>query len=390
MFRRSQGPCLGDEALRFFKFQIIQSTPENDFLPEHQAIIAKQPSVMGRFLGLFICLLMLLIILLAFLFSMDIVAVAEGKLVSKAGTQMVRSSVMGEIVDVSVVNGDKVNQGQTLMTLDHDDYLAEKQMLDDFILDTQLDIARLKALALDDPEAGFEPPQNASAKLIAQARDRLRTSQYYYQTQIDGLKMAQGDSNQPNLSDTSIRVSAFKAEFHEKRYQNLQKAEATLKELQASLTKVNEAIDARIIKAPIGGVVQGLKIKDSGMVIEPLQEIMMIAPDTQMLVAEILIKSKDRGFIQVGQAVDVKVESFPYTRHGAIKGRVEYIAQDAIALKEQGLFFPARVSLELDAVDLPLSLGMTLSTSILTGKRRMISYLLSPLEQYQTESVRER
>ena len=376
--------------MTFFRFKLIQSRPEDDFLPEHQAIIKKQPSVMGRFLGLSISLLMLVSIALSIVFSIDIVAVAEGKLVSKAGTQVIRSQVMGDVSEVFVRNGDHVSKGQVLMTLDHDDYLAEKQMLDDFILDTHLDIARLEALASDDPESAFEPPKGASAVLISKARDRLRTSQYYYQTQIEGLTIAPSEKGQPNLSDTSVRVRAFKAEFQEKRYQNLQKAEATLKELQASLAKVNEAIEVRSFGAPIEGYVQGLNIKEVGMVIEPLQEVMVIAPDTQRLAAEIMIQAKDRGFIEVGQLVDVKIESFPYTRHGAIKGRIDYIAQDAIATKAQGLLFPAQVSLLLDEVNLPLSLGMTLSASILTGQRRLISYLLSPLEQYQTESLRER
>lgn len=37
-----------------------------------------------------------------------------------------------------------------------------------------------------------------------------------------------------------------------------------------------------------------------------------------------------------------------------------------------------------------LSAGMAINAEIKTGRRRVIDYLLSPLQQYQSEAMRER
>ncbi|MEJ7805725.1 MAG: hypothetical protein WKG03_07385 [Telluria sp.] len=60
-----------------------------------------------------------------------------------------------------------------------------------------------------------------------------------------------------------------------------------------------------------------------------------------------------------------------------------------------GLVFPARVRLQqahliIDGVRVALTPGMSLSVEIKTGKRRVIDYLLSPLQTRSNEAMRER
>ena len=110
---------------------------------------------------------------------------------------------------------------------------------------------------------------------------------------------------------------------------------------------------------------------------------------------EATVLNKDIGFIRTGQRATVKVESFPYTRYGNLEGIVEAVSHDAAQDEKLGLVFPARVrlvedSLMVDGVKVGLSPGMSLSVEIKTGKRRLIDYLLSPLKQHGTESMRER
>lgn len=104
-----------------------------------------------------------------------------------------------------------------------------------------------------------------------------------------------------------------------------------------------------------------------------------------------------RGLVLLAQfqAVTVKVESFPYTRYGYLTGKAVSVSHDAMQDENLGLVFPARVKLEqatlnIDGVSVRLSTGMSLSAEIKTGKRRVIDYLLSPLQQHTTESMRER
>lgn len=108
-----------------------------------------------------------------------------------------------------------------------------------------------------------------------------------------------------------------------------------------------------------------------------------------------MILNKDVGFVLPGQAVEVKVDSFPYTRFGTLSGEVKHVSRDAMEDQQQGLVFPARIRLNSDRLSVEgksvrLSAGMAVSVEIKTGRRRVIDYLLSPLQEYQSEALRER
>lgn len=104
---------------------------------------------------------------------------------------------------------------------------------------------------------------------------------------------------------------------------------------------------------------------------------------------------QDIGFVRPGQAVTIKVESFPYTRYGYLTGTVTSVSHDAAQDEQLGLVFPARVKVDdprlvVDGTPITLSAGMSLGVEIKTGKRRVIDYLLSPLQRHGSEAFQER
>ena len=149
------------------------------------------------------------------------------------------------------------------------------------------------------------------------------------------------------------------------------------------------------LRAPVDGTVQQLAIHTIGGVVTPAQPLLVVVPDEESLEVEAVILNKDIGFVRPGQEVTVKVESFPYTRYGYLTGTVDTVSHDAAQDEKMGLVFPARVRLQrthlaIDGVRVDLTPGMNLSVEISTGKRRVIDYLLSPLQQHATEAIRER
>jgi len=91
----------------------------------------------------------------------------------------------------------------------------------------------------------------------------------------------------------------------------------------------------------------------------------------------------------------VKVETFPFTKYGTLRGTVIQVSGDAIQDEKRGLVYAARVKLEratlnVDGKIVNLSPGMAVTAEIKTGKRRVIEYFLAPLIQYGGESLRER
>jgi len=102
---------------------------------------------------------------------------------------------------------------------------------------------------------------------------------------------------------------------------------------------------------------------------------------------------------------EVKFETFPYTRYGTVPATVTNITADAVVRDPKdangnpspggGAVFPATLTLSQDTIlvdgkRIKLAPGMNLTAEIKTGKRRVIEYLLSPVQTYAQESLRER
>ena len=92
--------------------------------------------------------------------------------------------------------------------------------------------------------------------------------------------------------------------------------------------------------------------------------------------------------MNVGQPVQVKVETFPFTIYGIIDGQVLTISHDAIQEKG-GLVYSTRVSM-VEQKLVNLMPGVSVTVEIKTGTRRTIEYFLSPLLKSAQESIRVR
>jgi membrane fusion protein, hemolysin D len=109
--------------------------------------------------------------------------------------------------------------------------------------------------------------------------------------------------------------------------------------------------------------------------------------------------NKDVGFVRVNQEVVVKLEAYPFTRFGYLSGIVETVSADAIIDQQRGLVYPVRIRITSNDVKIPgmdgvkpasLSPGMAATVEIKTGKRRVISFLLSPIAKAVREAGKER
>ena len=97
----------------------------------------------------------------------------------------------------------------------------------------------------------------------------------------------------------------------------------------------------------------------------------------------------------MGQQAAVKLEAFPFTRYGSVPGRVRSISRDAVQDKELGLVYTATIILDRSTIDtdgrrMTLSPGLAATVDVRTGSRRIISYLLSPLQSSIAQAGRER
>ncbi|SDC09351.1 HlyD family type I secretion periplasmic adaptor subunit [Acinetobacter boissieri] len=177
-------------------------------------------------------------------------------------------------------------------------------------------------------------------------------------------------------------------------FDQLRQANEQIPQLGAELLKSQQRKGFMQITSPVDGTVQQLATHTLGGVVTAAQPLMTIVPQDQLEV-EAIVPNKDIGFIHAGQEAVIKVESFPYTRYGYLTGKVKSVSFDAVENKDLGLVYSAIITLDrdklnIDGKEVRLDAGMNVSAEIKTGKRRVISYLLSPLQTKVDESMRER
>src|SRR5205085_8620243 len=141
------------------------------------------------------------------------------------------------------------------------------------------------------------------------------------------------------------------------------------------------------------GTVQQVAVHTDGGVVTPAQVLMVIVPKDAQVTADVVIDNKDIGFVNAGQVAAIKLETFPFTRYGTVEAKVESVTADAVADEKRGAIFPATLTLAKDSIDVDgkhirLSPGMNLTAEIKTGKRRVIEYLLSPIQRAAGESLK--
>lgn len=248
---------------------------------------------------------------------------------------------------------------------------------------------------------------------VFDAKEALQKSQS--QLASDKGQLIETDAALAELVSQKIKTaSQFVADNETK----LAEADRRADELTQQLAKAEARLARTRLVAPIDGTVQQLAVTTIGQVVTTGQQLMLVAPRGGALRAEIFVSNLDIGFVKVGQIAEVKVDAFPFTRFGVVEARVERIAPDAIDEQEarrvqanatapvnagaannaggpQNFVFPVTLKLAADHMrvgdrDAPLTPGMTVTAEIRTDQRRVIDYLLSPLQRIGAEAMRER
>lgn len=193
------------------------------------------------------------------------------------------------------------------------------------------------------------------------------------------------------LRERSVYVDNARRTWLEKIHDDDQK----IASLTEDLTKATQQQHLLHLTAPVDGTVQQLAVHTVGGVVTPAQSLMTVVPDGRKLLVSAIINNQDIGFVREGQRAEIKVETFPFERYGALHGTVVQVSNDAVQDDKLGLIFTAQIALSQDRMRIGdrwihLTPGMAVTAEIKTGRRRIISYVLSPLVQRARGSFHER
>jgi hemolysin D len=93
--------------------------------------------------------------------------------------------------------------------------------------------------------------------------------------------------------------------------------------------------------------------------------------------------------------VEVKIETFNFTRYGTVPATVTWVTADAVTDEKRGAMFPATLKLDRNVMDIDgkavkLAPGMVVTAEIKTGRRRVIGFLINTVRTATSESLHER
>ena len=153
-----------------------------------------------------------------------------------------------------------------------------------------------------------------------------------------------------------------------------------------------------------------LAVHTLGGMVTPAQQLIVVVPEGTGIEIEATLPNKYVGFVHEGQKVEIKVEPFTFTRSGLLHGTVTSLSQDVVApqdgtrgsahgkdedaetadeerLQARQPTSVAHVTVAAKGVATedgfaPLEAGMAVTAEIKTGRRSVISYLLSPLSRF--------
>src|SRR6267154_2878044 len=180
------------------------------FLPAALEIVETPPSPIGRAVAFTIIAVFIVALTWACVGTVDIVAVAQGKIIPTGRTKLIQPFETGVVRAIHVRDGQSVKAGDVLIELDPTMTEADQERQRSDLLAAGLDVARLRAALAEDPLAAFRPPQSASAAEIEMHRQFLISQRAEQNAKLAEIERQQ-NQKEAERSTTSASVAKLQA-----------------------------------------------------------------------------------------------------------------------------------------------------------------------------------
>ncbi len=368
-----------------------------DFSPPLLRLQTAAPNPLGRKVLWALLLLLVGIGLWAVFGRLDIVAVAEGKLVPQSYVKIVQPAESGIVKEILVREGDSVRAGQVLMRMDTLLTDADASSVQADLQGKRLALRRVDAELADRP---FESRAGDSAHLAAAAQAQYRANRAAYQAALaeersrlaktrqdlaaaleverkfravlphyrdqekafeklgrDGFangvlvsdKRRERIEKEQELATQSHMIESARAGVQQSEMKLVQidsdyrrqlhvergDAQRAVDQLSQELAKQTHRKELLELKATQDSVVKDLATHSVGTVVQPGTVLLTLVPRNESLRAEVWLSNDDIGFVKQGQPVRMKFAAFPFQKYGMVEGKVEHIGADAVDASQE-------------------------------------------------------
>lgn len=363
----------------------------HDFAPAILKAQHRPPAPLPRLVLYTLLLLFGTVVLWVIFGRLDVVSVANGKLVPQTYVKIVQPSESGIVEKIFVNEGQAVTAGQVLMRMDTRLSEADTQTLYAELKRKELTLRRIDAelsgAALtsrrDDPprlyqqiEAQYRANRQAyqdavgqEQAMLARAQQELASAQEIkskleqtlpaYKAQEEAWdklakegfagKLMAGDKSRERIEKeqdlraqihtvSSLRSSIAQSEKRLAQISSNYKSQlqkergdtyGDYQKLEQDSAKQAHKNALLELKAPQAGIIKDLATHTPGTVVSPGTVLMTLVPKDELLQAEVWVENEDAGFIHTRQPAKIKILAYQFQKYGMVDGTVIHIGADA-------------------------------------------------------------
>jgi hemolysin D len=201
------------------------------------------------------------------------------------------------------------------------------------------------------------------------------------------------------LSSMEAEKIAFKKGWRQKMMEDMLTTTRDRNAVNEQLQKADKRRQLVTLTSPSDAVVLDIAKLSVGSVVQGGGAFFTLVPIDTKLEAEVQIDSMDVGYVKMDDAVRLKLDAYPFQKHGLLSGVMRTISEDAFRSDaDSGQSMEAYYKGRIDLTDTHLKKmpeharllpGMTLTAEIVVGERSVISYLLWPLTKALDEAMQE-
>jgi HlyD family secretion protein len=424
----------------------------------------------ARSITLIISSMIAVVFTLSGVINVDRVVTAQGVVVARSPTIVVQPLETAIVRTIEVHVGDIVHAGQILARLDPTFAQADAGAAAAQVSLLQAEVSRMQAEMENRPftYSGLDPNMMFQASIYAQRQSQYNYKLENYRQKFDSLAatISRARSDEAGYRDrltyaksleqmrtelehlnvgsklNTLSAMDSRAEMQRELDNARQTAEGAQRDLAALVAERNEYIDnwhndgsekltealgklsdARELlnknqlkrqlvelRAPTDATVLTVGKVSVGSVLNSGQQFITLVPTDAPLEVEANIPANEDGHVNVGDQVDIKFDTFTYSRYGMAHGVVRVVSPDSFTAQDEqrnpsgnvpvpqsqsgAWFYRSRIT--LDRIDLHgtpanfhLIPGMPIQADIRVGKQTVLAYMMGRFVPLATEGMRE-
>ena len=191
------------------------------------------------------------------------------------------------------------------------------------------------------------------------------------------------------ISETKLEIFQVDQRLRGEVARELTEVSASISELRERKLSAEDQLRRLDIRAPQAGTIHQLAIHTIGGVVLPQETLMLIVPQSDLLVADVRVAPEDIDQVHAGQGAFLRFPAFNQRLTPELHGRIERISPDLVVDPQtRTAYYEARVLLDHEGADLPLKPGMPVQALLRTSDRTIGAYLIKPFSDFFARAMR--